>query len=261
MNKSVLYFSFFVFIALILHGCEKTDDDGMVDAEANLSVEAYVYVNEPVHFIKLHKMSGDNSLTPVAVSEAHIELWQDEEVHHFHAIDSIPGAYSQTDTAFIINAESPLYLNITNGDNSYRLMTNVPPRVQDLTMDVTDITLDLNNPEKVLTTLTWEPIAGYDYCIFIRNNGYDIFPVPDPESTHAHSAFYSLITENRVELTSSDFTHHGQYDVYVTAVDRAYANFYNNPANIAQLTDLNSGLPTWGVFTAFNGSSIHVHVN
>jgi hypothetical protein len=250
-----------VFIALCLHGCEKTDDDGMADAEANLSVEAYVYVNEPVRFIKLHKMSSEGLLTPTPVTDAYVELWQDQEVYHFHSLDSIPGMYTQTDTSFHIDAKVPLFLNITNGENAYRLTTNVPPKIQDLSMDVTDIKLDLNNPDKVLATLTWAPIVGYNYCIFIRNNGHDIFPVPDPESTHSHSAFYSLITENRIELRSRDFTHHGQYDVYVTAVDNAYANFYNNPSNIARLTELNSGLPTWGVFTAFNGSSIHVHVN
>jgi hypothetical protein len=261
MIRYILYFSFLVSVTTVIVSCDKTDDNEMMDAEANLSVEAYVYVNEPVRFIKLHKMSGKNSLSPQPVSEAHIELWQNDELYHFHAVDGNPGMYTQTDTAFHINADAPLYLNITNGKNDYRLKTNIPPIIKDLSMDVTDITLDLDNPDEVLATLSWQPVDGYNYCIFIRNNGHDIFPVPDPESTHAHSAFYSLITENRIELKSSDFTYHGQYNVYVTAVDMAYANFYNNPANIAQLTELNSGLPTWGVFTAFNGSSIHVHVN
>lgn len=261
MTKSFLNFLFFITAALALSACQKTDDDDTMEPGDNLSVEAYVYVNEPVHFIKLHKMSDQNSLAPIPVSEAHIELWQNEELYHFHSVDSVPGMYTQTNTAVSISTEAPIYLNITNEENSYRLESNVPPKIQNLKMDVTDITLDINNPEEVLATLTWQPVIGYDYCIFIRNNGYAIFPVPDPESTQSTSAFYSLITENRLELKNSDFTHHGQYDVYVTAVNKDYANFYNNPANIAQLNELNSGLPAWGVFTAFNGSSIHVHVN
>ena len=86
-----------------------------------------------------------------------------------------------------------------DGFNSY-LMPNKQITVTAFWMDETEITLNSNNPSEVLATISWQPIDGYNYCIFIRKLGSDYFPVPAPQGGHDESAFYSLITDSQIDL-------------------------------------------------------------
>lgn len=253
---------FLLILAFTLYGCAQDDDANNPTGEKALSVEAFIYVNESVPHVRLLEISDDAGSHGHPVSNADIVLSQDGQEIAFKPDEENPGIYHQEDTSQYVWGDVQPVLRIVHGAVDYQLPTTIPPALNGLTISNQTITLTPNNLDSVMATISWEPIEGYQYCIFIRNKSYDTFPVNYLGGSElTNGAFYNLHSDHQVELTCRDFTHYGSYDLYVTAVSDEYATFYSNPLSQPFLENNAGQTPCWGIFAAFNGRSIHVQVN
>lgn len=250
------------FLTLTLFSCENEDDLEQEENENAISVEGFVYANEPVEYIKLLKIEDNGSSEGLAIKTADVSISQGISEILFFPADTIPGRYHQLDTTQTVSGESDLILHIMNEGMAYALPAHIPPALNGLSISTQNITLTPNHLDSVMATISWDNIEGYSYCIFIRNMGYGSFPVNYLDGqTIKSGAFFSLHHENEINLKCSDFTHYGNYELYVTAVNNDYANFYSNPMAQPVVENSAGEAPSWGIFTAFNGSTVNIQVN
>lgn len=256
----IIFYSLTVFV---LFSCTNDDDSELNQNENAISVEGFIYANEPVQYIKLAKIENDGNSHSNTIISADVSITQGVTEIQFLPSDTIPGHYLQLDpNQTVSSGESGLVLHIMNEGLAYSLITNIPPVITGLSISSQEITLTPNNLDSVMATISWDAIEGYNYCIFIRNMGATSFPVNFLGGETIHSgAFYSIHTTNEIELNSSDFTHYGNYDLYVTVVNSDYVNFYSNPMAQPAVENSAGSAPSWGIFTAFNGSIVNVQVN
>ncbi len=260
LPKSIFYF--FTVLILGLSACSNEDDSIQDQNENAISVEAYIYANEPVAYIKLSKIEGNGNAQGIALQDADVSIAQGNSDLQFVHSDTEPGHYYQVDSMQTITEHSDLVLHIMNEGMAFALPTQIPPQITGLTISSETITLTPNNLDSIMATISWDAIEGYSYCIFIRNMEYGSFPVNYLDGQTIESgAFYSLHHTNEVQLRCRDFSHYGTYDLYVTAVTDDYANFYSNPMAQPFVENTTGQAPSWGIFTAFNGRAKNIQVN
>lgn len=262
MPYSKILFFFIISFGLLFVSCSEDDEMDQDHGKNAISVEGFVYANEPVSYIKLAKINENGSSTGTAMVRADVSINQGNlDIPLFHS-DSIPGYYHQSDSTQTIGTESDLTLHITNEGIAYALPAQIPPGISGLNISTQNITLTPNHLDSVLATISWDAIDGYSYCIILRNMNGNSFPVNylDGEELHL-GAFYTIHHSNIIQLKCSDFTHYGNYDLYITAVNNDYANFYSNIMAQPVVENAAGEALSWGIFTAFNGKTINIQVN
>lgn len=240
--------------------CDSDDSVEDLLAEPQLMVEAYVFANEHVNHVKVAKIHTEGAADLTPVNDAYITLSQGEKIATLHLKDGDEGVYEILDPEFTFSGTEPLNLEILVEDKFYSSTTTFPSEIGSLTL--TQSSVDISDPYNSypLTTLSWKDIEeGRTYCILSKgvwsdsSSTFQIQPAND-------SPLFNLHNHTSVDLFADHFTHIGNYQLYVSAVNVEYMQMYSQNSS----PDL-SGAPSniegaWGVFTAFNGKSVHINV-
>lgn len=249
-----------LWMGLFLWGCENTDDDLGQHNRQMILIEGYVYANEPIQHLRASRLHSGGSAQSLPIIDAHIQVFQGEMVFDLSPLDSLPGAYVQSDTAFMPEDHGALQLKVQYGGKTYYAHTQMPPPITGLTIDHDVLHLTASHEEDILAELSWNPVGNGPYCIFIRNRSESAIET-GYGSTHAEeNPFISLVHTHQVALRSAHFAHLGTYDLYVTVANPEYADLYvGNPTGgfVSAPSNISDG---YGVFTAFNGMAVTVHV-
>jgi len=250
-----------LFLLLFAFGCDSDDSSDDISMSRQLMVEAYVYANEHVNHIKVGRVHSEGEADLIPVNDANIKLTQGGFSATLELKNEAEGIYQIADPELVFSGPEPLQLEIVYEGITYTSTTSFPEAVEELkiTSDQINITEALN--EKIaLTRLSWSPVSGAQwYCIFSKGWDTDTtFTYPTQASND--SPLFSLHAETSVDLYADHFTHIGNYQLYVSAVNKEYAQMYALGSG-PELQGAPSNIEgAWGVFTAFNGRSVDISV-
>jgi hypothetical protein len=248
-------------LAVVLTGCSQDDDLMDQDPANKLLVEGYVFAGERVRIFKVSRLNENGNSEPVATANIVIE-------QNGSSISLIPkpdtlGVYEQADTTHFIDTSGSIALEVSHNGFNHTSSTAMLNQPQNVTLSSQKITLSPGNNENIVAELSWDEVQGASgYCIFLRNLGENDYPVGTyvPNSNAAGNPFRIVNQDTDIELKSGDFSHYGDYELYVTAINEEYADMYSNDGSFS-LTSAPSNIENgWGVFTAFNGVGINVVV-
>ncbi len=241
------------------YGCNSEDDEAP-DGLNMIIVEAYVHSGEPVHNIRLSKMSSEGLANSPAVSQADVKIHWEGGEFALTPHSSIPGRYDG-DSLHTIPDAGTIHLQIRHYDRQYTAQSTIPAPITGLELSQNVISLQGAQADETLVVLSWDELGpGIKYGLFIRNLPTGATPGGPISSGVQGNPFYQLSDGNQIELKAEHFSYTGLYELYVTAVNQEYIDLFgggqpssmrNAPSNVV------NGL---GVFTAFNGSSITLHV-
>lgn len=241
--------------------CEDGDDDLQQRVDQMILVEGYVYAGEPIRHVRVARLHSEGSAHSIPVSDAQVAVAQGQTVFSLVPIDSMPGSYVQEDTLVLpSHSAEGLQLTIQHGDRTYQAYTSMPPMITGLSIDQDVLQFTASQEDDVLATLSWDPLTQGPYCIFIRNIDDAAIETGNNYTDAGNNPFISLVHTHQVALKAAHFSHLGTYDLYVTAANPEYANLYaGNPGGnfVSAPSNISNG---YGVFTAFNGASVTVHV-
>jgi hypothetical protein len=134
----------------------------------------------------------------------------------------------------------------------------MPAQITGLSISDTLIYINPGDEDNVLAVLSWDPIDNSRYVLSIRNVGEDAEMIGFLEFEEQNNPFLTLSDQHKVELKGGHFPHYGRYEIYVSAISPEYELFYNQFTGLANApSNISGGL---GIFTAFNGAAVKVHV-
>jgi hypothetical protein len=197
----------------------------------------------------------------VPVLDADIWIEHNEESIMLSPHDSIDGWYVQTDTTALPQNHGTLSLYVNYGGRTYTAHTEMPPAVSGLAISTDQISLQLGSEQTVLAELVWDAVYAGPYCLFIRNVAANALSTGHGGAAQAGNPFYQVVYHNHIELKGAHFSHYGTYEIYVTAVNKEYVDLFGSGTSgsmVAAPSNVSNG---YGVFTAFNGQAVTVHVN
>lgn len=245
-------------LVITLAGCNEDDANDVNDLSNKIVVEAYVYADEPIDHVRISKIHDGGSALPVPVNVANVKIVQNGNTFQLSQVDTIPGLYVQMETEQLLSGQGDVTLVVEYDGRQYTSQAVMPQKITGLTITDTLITVYPGSEETVLSVLSWEPQAGAQYALSIRNLDSDADLIEFINQDVQSNPFYQVNTANSIELKGAHFLHYGTYQIYVTVVSPEYQMFYsqftgmsNAPSNII------GGL---GIFTAFNGDAVTVQV-
>jgi hypothetical protein len=248
-------------LGLLAFSCNDDNDSDDISLEKQLMVEAYVYANEPVNHIKIARVHENGGSDPIPVNDANVKISQGSVTADLVLLDDEEGVYGIADSQMVFSGEEPLFLEIIYQGKTCKASTEFPPAIENLNISDNHVNLSESLIDQFpLTTLSWnDPNGEHTYCIFSKATDSDttiIYPI----QSASDSPLYGLHNETSVDLYSEDFTHIGNYLLYVSIVNEEYIQMYS----AGSTPDLR-GAPSnvdgaWGVFTAFNGLSVEITV-
>ncbi|MCA1764037.1 MAG: DUF4249 family protein [Cryomorphaceae bacterium] len=254
---NLFHFTLGVLGMLMLSGCAKDDYSEENDISKKLVVEAYVYAGEPINHVKISKVHNEGDASPVPVETANVRVFQDDLEFTLTPHPEIPGRYIQSDTSMLPLAYGESKLRISYQGRTHMANSAMPESISNLEVSAETITVTPDDTETTLAEITWNPVENAaGYCIFIRNQSENATPIGNANYGEPSENPFLIVNHNhKVELKSSHFTHFGEYEIYVTAVNEEYARIYesNNSGSFASApSNIENG---WGVFTNFNGKT------
>lgn len=250
-----------IFAVWLLAGCEPDDGTGGEDAGRLIVVEGFVYADEPVRRINLSKFHEAGRSQTAPVSDAQVTVEQGGTSFPLQVSDSSPGLYTQADTAAVPDGNGPVSIKINYGGMQYTASSPMPAEITGLQITESEIHLQGNAGDEVLTELSWNPHPGGKYCVFIREIQSNI-PLGGPTNDNAaESPFGRVLQSNSLELKASHFQSSGSFALYVTAVSEDYVRLYGAGAGM-NLTGASGNISGGvGVFTAFNGETVILDIH
>lgn len=259
MRRTKLLIALGMFTALFT-GCEQDDSMDNMASGTQLMVEAYVFSGEPVDHVKIAKVHSEGAAQMIPVQNASVTISQGAKSAQLELKDAERGIYQIADSELIFSGSEALNLEIVYGEKTYSATTFFPTEISELSISNEEIQVTAADNSNPLTTLSWmDNSTDRAYCIFSRGIPLDSAMVHALQTSH-ESPLYNLNYETTVDLYSDHFTHLGDYQLYVSAVNEEYIEMYYE-----NTTPELRGAPTnidgaWGVFTAFNGLSVDVSV-
>jgi len=250
-------FAFGLLSFILLTSCAKDDSSDENDLSKKLVVEAYVYAGLPIDHVKISKIHEDGNSTPLPVSAAQVKIYQDNQEFVLTSHPEIAGRYVQSDTSFMPVDYGESKLQIIYQGRTYKAYSEMPESISNLEVSAEYVSIIPGDDETTLATISWNPVENVQgYCIFVKNLDQNPVPINNANNAEASQNPFRIIHQNHtVELKSSHFSHYGEYEIYVTAVNEEYARIYetNSPGTFsAAPSNIQNGL---GVFTNFNGKS------
>jgi hypothetical protein len=166
--------------------------------------------------------------------------------------------YIQADSTQLISGYAPVELHIGHEGRQFSSQAAMPAKITGLTITDTLIYVNPGDEEDVLAVLSWNPMENVRYVLSIRNMSENAEIIEFIEYDAQNNPFLSVSNEHQVELKGAHFRYHGRYEIYVSAISPAYELFYNQFTGLANApSNITGGL---GIFAAFNGASVKVHV-
>lgn len=250
-------FAFGLLGMLFLVSCAEDDGSDENDISKKLVVEAYVYAGEPINHVKVSKIHGGGAASTVPVSTANVKVFQNDVEFVLSPHPEIPGRYVQGDTMNLPVDYGDSKLQIVYEGRTHSAASKMPESISDLQISAESISIIAGDSETTLATITWNPVENAaGYCIFVKNLNENPTPIDNANYGEASQNPFLIVNHtHEVELKSNHFSHYGEYEIYVTAVNEEYARIYesNTPgAFTAAPSNIENG---WGVFTNFNGKS------
>jgi hypothetical protein len=242
-------------------GCAQDDDLEDRDPANKLLVEGYVFAGEPVRNFKVSRLNENGNSEPVSMANVVIE--QSGTPIYLEAMPDTAGVYQQSDTVNLLDQGVEIKLNVSHNGFNHSSSTAMLNKPENIVLSSNKITLTPGNTENTVAELSWDEVeSASGYCIFLRNLGENTNPVGTytPNSDPMGNPFRTVNHDTNIELKSGDFSHYGEYELYLTAINDEYADMYRNDGSFS-LTSAPSNIENgWGVFTAFNGVGINIVV-
>lgn len=258
MKRLILnHFAFCLLGILLLVSCTEDDDTDQNDISKKLVVEAYVYAGEPINHVKISKIHEAGNASPVPVSTANVKVYQNDTEFLLSPHPEIAGRYVQSDTSNLAIGYGESKLEIVYEGRTHSASSKMPVSISNLEISAESISIIPGDSETTLAAISWNPVEdAAGYCIFVKN--LDENPAPIDNANYGEASqnpFLIVNNTHKVDLKSNHFSHYGEYEIYVTAVNEEYARIYenNSPGTFtAAPSNIENG---WGVFTNFNGKS------
>lgn len=251
-------------VAGAILSCSKDDYVEENDLSKKLVVEAYVYADEPITHVKVSKVHNEGEAFPIPLSTANITISQGSNSFSLSPHPTEAGMYIQNDTSNLIEGTfEDISLNINDNGQSHVSTTVMPKKVENI--NVSNYLIDIlpGDTSQVVAVVSWDEIEETSgYCVFIRTIDDDAKPISTyPSLSDNRNPFLIVNENNSVELKSAHFSHFGEYEIYVTAVNKEYLSIYTNNSDASLGSHAPSNIQNgWGVFTAFNGESLTITV-
>ncbi len=261
MRAKEVYTYLFLGLAIALASCSDPDETNPLSTVDGISIEGFLFAGEPIDSLVIKQIDPEGSAIGHSIDIEDVFLKQGDQYISLVEHPDRKGHYFQADSsAYFKQTDKRVSLKVLIQGEQYSFSSRFPDSLSNLSISSSEIALTPERPDSVLARLSWDPVPGATgYCIFVRAMGYDCFPVGGLGS-NSQTALYRIHSENQVSLKSSDFTHYGSYSLYVTAINADYAQYYQGSVHAPLIAAGDAPYAFWGLFTAFNGEAIQVHV-
>lgn len=262
MSKVIVYT--FLSLIIFLLACSKNDEVNYLP-EDHILVEGYLYAGEPVQHLKVSQLDKTGASTLIPLEDADLTITHNNIAYPLLADSGSNINYSAADFPGLEIIENETYhLEVLYKEHYYTSSCTVPPRIDSVIISSNTINIDITDPGQVMANISWTPVPGYKYCIFLRSPNSGAQPVSFNASTHIdlsqENPFTRLIEGESVDLKAGYFSHYGEWELYVTAVSPEYETYYQ-VSNSSHFSTAESNITDgWGIFTAFNGYPVTILV-